>query len=80
MAVSSDIYPETFCVKNQMRDVTLLSCDLERNIIIRLPSNIFISANQVPDLLHLKHIIHSYEGKKDRIKEILIFINTTLMI
>ena len=80
MVVSSDIDPDTLYLNNQTRDVTLLSCDLECDIIIRMPWKIFISANWAPDLLNSEHIIHSYKGIKDRINELLLFINTTHMI
>ena len=67
MALSLDIYPDTLRLNNQNRDVTLLSCDLEPDIIITMPQNIFISTNWAPDIFKLEHIIHSYEDNKDRI-------------
>ena len=45
MVVSSDIDPDTLYLNNQKWDVTLLSCDLECDIIIRMPWKIFISAS-----------------------------------
>ena len=77
MGVSSDIDPEKLCPNNQTRDVTLLSCDLECDIIIRMPWKIFISANGYPDLFKLEHIIHSYQGEKYKIYKLSEFINTT---
>ena len=41
MVVYSDIYPDTLRLNNQNRDVTVLSCDLEPDIIITMPQNIF---------------------------------------
>ena len=54
MVVSSDIDTDTLYLNNQTRDVTLLSCDLERDIIILMLQNIFISANWDPDLFKLE--------------------------
>ena len=80
MALSLDIYPDTLRLNNHTRDVTLLSGDLERYILIRTSGKIFILDNWETDLFKLEYIIHIYDIDKDRIKDILIFIKTTHMI
>ena len=40
--VSSDLDHDTSWLKNQMRFVKLLSCDLEPDITMNTPQNIFI--------------------------------------
>ena len=57
--VSFDLYPDTSRLSSHMRFVTLLSYDLEPDIIITTPQNISTLDDVAPHMFKLEHIIRS---------------------
>ena len=68
--VSYDIDPDTSCLNNHAQFVTILSIDLEPDIPITKPRNIFISDDLYPDIFKLEHIIYSDEVDEDGISKL----------
>ena len=68
--VSSDIDPDTSCIKNKIRFFTLIFFNFEPDINITTTQKIIISYDLNPDLFKLEHSIHSDEVNRDGFSEL----------